>query len=103
MSETIEGKYIEGDAAVGKNVTTGGDATVRGRMQLDNDVKIGGTADISNLKRLILQGHDITSIITSIFDGDIDIDDNSLLTSAAILKLIDKEISKLADWYLRKD
>ena len=103
MSETIEGKYIEGDAAVGKNVTTGGDATVRGRMQVDHDLKIGGTADISNLKRLILQGHDITSIITSIFDGDIDIDDNSLLTSAAILKLIDKEISKLADWYLRKD
>lgn len=103
MGEIIEGKYIEGDAAVGKNVTTGGDATVRGRMQVDHDLKIGGTADISNLKRLILQGHDITSIITSIFDGDIDINDNSLLTSAAILKLIDKEISKLADWYLRKD
>ncbi|MGN1228507.1 MAG: hypothetical protein ACI4T5_02475, partial [Prevotella sp.] len=103
MSEETKGKYIEGDASVGKNVTTGGDATVRGKMQVDHDVNIKGTANIANMKQLVLQGHDITSIITSIFDGDINIDDNSLLTSAAILKLLEKEIARLADKYLRKD
>lgn len=103
MNETTKGKYIDGDAAVGKNVTTGGDAIVRGHEQIDHDLKVKGTADIANLKRLILQGHDITSIITSIFDGDISIDDNSLLTAAAIVNLINKEIEKLANIYLRKD
>lgn len=46
----IPTKHTEGDAAIGRNVAVGGNATVRGCMQVDHDVLVKGWLDAPNIK-----------------------------------------------------
>ena len=44
-------KIVEGDVAVGRNVTAGGDATVRGHAKVDKNLRVGGWLDARHVKR----------------------------------------------------
>ena len=47
---SIPTKHIDGDVSVGRNVTCGGDAKVRGNAVVDHDLKVGGWLDAPNVK-----------------------------------------------------
>lgn len=44
-------KIVEGDVAVDRNVTAGGDATVRGHAKVDKNLRVGGWLDARHVKR----------------------------------------------------
>ena len=46
----IPSKHIDGDVVVNRNVTSGGDANVRGNATIDHDLKVKGWLDAVNIK-----------------------------------------------------
>ena len=47
---SIPTKQIDGDVAVGRNVTVGGKATIRGSATIGHDLKVSGWLDAPNIK-----------------------------------------------------
>lgn len=50
MATNIPLEKIEGDLAVGRNLTTGGDATVRGSATIDHDMTVKGWLEARNIR-----------------------------------------------------
>lgn len=49
----IPTKHIDGDVDVGRNVSMGGDATIRGNATIDHDLKVNGWLDAKNIKGIL--------------------------------------------------
>lgn len=47
---SIPTKQISGDAAVGRNVSAGGNANIQGNVRVGHDLKVGGWLDAPNIK-----------------------------------------------------
>lgn len=47
---SVANKHIDGDVSVGRHVTAGGNATVRGRMTVDHNLIVKGDLDARNLR-----------------------------------------------------
>lgn len=46
----IPTKQIDGDVAVGRNVSAGGDATIQGNVRIGHNLKVEGWLDARNIK-----------------------------------------------------